>query len=414
MEKDNKFRRLYLDWWTIKKSTIYVAVISLVLIALLGFGGWYFWKNNSFTQTQEIPLNAAKVMSFEGDVRIIRASTRETERVIGTVYVAAGDTVQTQSDGKAQLQMIDGSTLSIRPNSTVIIRDNTSILGGTTTVKVSLGGGQINVKTEEQGATSNNIVEVKQVENKVSGQTEANFGINQTTNTGEIRISRGSVESNANGEKTVIRNGEYASIGTTGKVSPKEKLLDAPKLISPNTLEQFFVADSGITTVTLRWQKPEVLPTSHYRAEVATSPFFVAEGMITEQDPLKTPNLTLSKVSPGNYFWRIRSVATSGQISEWSEPRKFTVSTRDSSGVIKISDLRADNIGGNLYMVSGKTNSGAVIRVLGRETIAVGDGSFKLQVAISSGEVVIDALDEHGGKTRYSLSLSSGKFSRVS
>jgi FecR protein len=413
MNNGNKFRRIYLEWWTIKKSTIYVTIISLVLLGIIGFGSWYFWKNNSLSQTTEAPINAAKVMSFEGDVRIIRASTRETERVIGTVYVAAGDTVQTQSDGKAQLQMIDGSTLTIRPNSTVIIRDNTSILGGTTTVKVSLGDGQINVKTEEQSPATNNIVEVKQVENKISAQTDANFGINKTTDTGEIRISRGSIETNENGLKTVIKNGEYASIGTTGKVSPREKLLDSPKLISPNALEQYFVADSGVTNVTLRWQKPEILPTSHYIAEVATSPFFVAEGMIAKQETLKVPNLTLVKLAPGNYFWRIQSVASTGQISEWSEPRKFTVSTRDGSGIIKLSELRADNIGGNIYMLSGKTNAGAVIRILGRETVAVGDGSFKVQVAISTNEVFIEANDEHGGKTRYSFSVSSGKFSRV-
>jgi copper chaperone CopZ len=413
MKEDNKFRRIYLDWWTIKKSTIYVLVILLALLGGVGFGGWYLWKNANLTLTPEVPINAAKVMSFEGDVRIIRATTRETERVVGTVYVAAGDTVQTQSDGKAQLQMIDGSTLTIRPNSTVIIRDNTSILGGTTSVKVSLGDGQINVKTEEQNAATNNIVEVKQVENKIAAQTDASFGVNPATSTGEIRISRGSVESNAGGEKTIIKNGEYAAINTAGRVSQKEKLADPPKLISPNGLEQFFVGDSGKTDVTLRWQKPEVLPVSFYRAEVGTSPFFVPDGIVVQQEPLKTPNLTLAKLSAGNYFWRIRSVTNTGQISEWSEPRKFTVSTRDGSGKINLSDLKVDSIGGNLYMLSGKTSPGASIRVLGKQTIAVGDGSFKMQLTIPGNEVAIDALDEHGGKTRYSFSISTGKFSRI-
>ncbi len=411
-KNDQKFRRFYVDWWKIQRSTIYGFVIACVVIASLGYGGWWYWKNRNSIQLGEVPKNAAIISSFEGDVRIIRASTREVVRVTQTTYVAAGDTIQTQADGKTQLQMIDGSTLTIKPNSTVIVRDNTSIFGGATNVKVSLGGGQINVKTEDQSGESQNIVEVKQVENKVSGQTDANFGIKQKSDSGEIRISRGSVETSVNGEKVVIKDNEYASIASNGKVMPKEKSLDAPKLIAPPTLEQFFVSDAGSTDTTLRWQKSDNIPTAYYRVEIATSPFFVADSMIVEKEPLATPNLTLAKITAGNYFWRVRSVASSGQISDWSEPWKFTVAIRDTGGTLTLSDLKTENIGGNVYVVSGKTNPGTVIRIMGRETFAVGDGSFRMQVSASSNDITVEAGDEHGNKTRYSLNLSSGKASR--
>jgi hypothetical protein len=412
--KDPKFRRFYVDWWKIKRSTIYGLIVSCVVIGLLGYGGWWLWKNKESIQAGEIPKNAAIISSFEGDVRIIRASTREVVRVTQTVYVAAGDTIQTQADGKTQLQMIDGSTLTIKPNSTVIVRDNTSILGGSTNVKVLLGGGQINVKTEDQSSESQNIVEVKQVESKVSAQTDANFGVNPKTDSGEIRISRGSVETSVNGEKIVIKDNEYASIASNGKVMPKEKSLDSPKLIAPPTLEQVFVSDAGNTDMTLRWQKTDNVPTAYYRVEVATSPFFVADSMIIEKEPLVTPNLTLSKITAGNYFWRVRSVASSGQISDWSEPWKFTVATRESGGTLTLSDLKAESIGGNVYVVSGKTIPGTVIRILGRETFAIGDGSFRMQVSSASNEISIEANDEHGSKTRYLLNISTGKASRTS
>ena len=412
-KNDQKFRRFYVDWWKIQRSTIYGLIISCVVIALLAVGGWWLWKNRASIQTSEIPKNAAIISSFEGDVRIIRASTREVVRVTETVYVAAGDTIQTQADGKTQLQMIDGSTLTIKPNSTVIVRDNTSILGGPTNVKVSLGGGQINVKTEDQSGESQNIVEVKQVESKVSAQTEANFGINQKSDSGEIRISRGSVETTANGEKVVIKDNEYAAIAPNGKLSQKEKSLDSPKLIAPPTLEQFFVSDAGSTDITLRWQKTDNIPTAYYRVEVATSPFFVADSMTIEKEPLVTPNLTLAKITAGNYFWRVRSVASSGQISDWSEPWKFTVATRDVGKTLTLTELKAESIGGNVYVVSGKTIPGAVIRISGRETFAVGDGSFRMQVSASGNDISIEASDEHGGKTRYSLNLTGGKATRT-
>ena len=109
-----------------------------------------------------LPKDSAQIISFEGNVRIIRVTNRETERVTKSTYVQAGDTVQTQADGRAQIRMIDGSTLSVRPNSTVVISDSTSILGGTS-VRVKLNDGQINVKTNEQGDNTNNVVEIKRI-----------------------------------------------------------------------------------------------------------------------------------------------------------------------------------------------------------------------------------------------------------
>ncbi|MCV4640124.1 hypothetical protein OFB62_32995, partial [Escherichia coli] len=74
----------------------------------------------------EAPKDAARILSFEGDVRITRAATRETILVTKEIWVAAGDTIQTQADGKAIVQMVDGSVYTVRPNTTVIIRNNSS------------------------------------------------------------------------------------------------------------------------------------------------------------------------------------------------------------------------------------------------------------------------------------------------
>ena len=77
---DNKYRKFYVDWWNIRKSTIYW-VASIVLFAgLLSLGLWWASRNNWFIpqETSDVPKDAARIVSFEGDVRIIRAATRET------------------------------------------------------------------------------------------------------------------------------------------------------------------------------------------------------------------------------------------------------------------------------------------------------------------------------------------------
>src|SRR6476659_4049307 len=129
-EEDLKFRKFYIEWWNIRKSTIY-SLIALVVFAV-GATGFYWWasRHDWFSQVQatDAPANSAQILSFEGDVRVTRASTRETIVVTRPTFVAAGDTIQTQADGRAVLRMVDGSIFTVKPNSTIVVRDNSSLL----------------------------------------------------------------------------------------------------------------------------------------------------------------------------------------------------------------------------------------------------------------------------------------------
>lgn len=411
MEK--KYRKFYIDWWNIKKSTVYGIGAVLVFLILAIFGGWWAVKHDWFSKNTaaEIPKDAARLVSFEGDVRIIRAATRETILVTRETYLSAGDTIQTQADGKAQVRMIDGSSLSVRPNSTVVIRDNSSIFGGQN-VRVALDDGQINVKTQDQPEGTNNVVELKQTENRLFPQTDASFDINQTNGGGEIRISRGGVETNAGGEKTILKDGEFAALNPNGKLAPKEKLLAAPRLISPAVLEQIFAASNGAADATFRWQNAENGTGFSYGLQISTSPFFLKDSLVIEREPLAASSFSLANLTPGNYYWKVRATTPSGQTSEWSEPWKFTVIKREESQPLTASDWQIEKLGASLYLISGKTQPGATVRILGRETFAASDGGFRLQVSTPSAETTIEIGDEHGNRSRFVISLGTGKIIR--
>ena len=403
MEK--KFRKFYVDWWQIKRSTIYgIAALILSVAAIIG-GGWWLWQSDYFNHAPEItnaPKDAAKIISFEGDVRIVRAATRETIVVTRVTYVAAGDTIQTQADGRAQVQMIDGSVLSVRPNSTVVIRDSASIFGGTN-VRVTLGDGQINVKTQEQTEQTENVVEVLESENRVLAQTDASFNINDQ-NGGEIRISRGNVESNVGGERVVIKENEFAAV-TGGKIQPRESLLDAPKPVAPTNSEQISVA----TDVSFRWQRPEASSAVNFRLQIARSPFFVADSIVLERDALTSQIFTLANLAPGTYYWRLSASAASGQTSDWGEPWKFTVVKQSNGASLAADNFQVEAVGGSIYLISGRTQPGATVRIAGREIFAAADGSFRLQISSNSAAVAVEINDERGNRTRYSLNLNSAK-----
>ena len=167
-------------------------------------------------------------------------------------YAAAGDTIQTQADGRAVVQMIDGSVLSVRPNSTVVIRDNSSLFGGRN-VRVALDDGQLNVRTDQ--TDGENVVEMLESETRLRPETDASFNADPRANGGEIRISRGGVETSIGGEKTTIRENEFASLNN-GKITAREKLLTPPTPVSPANSAQ--VSDGGRgANVVFTWQDAE-------------------------------------------------------------------------------------------------------------------------------------------------------------
>lgn len=410
---ESKYRKFYVEWWNIKRSTIYKLVAIIVILGLLGFGGWWVLKSNWMVAQPEIndaPKDAAKVITFEGDVRIIRAATRETILVTRPTFITAGDTIQTQADGRARIQMIDGSVLSIRANSTVVIRDSNSLFGGPN-VRVTLDDGQINVRTEEQPENTENVVEVRESENKINPQTDASFGINQQSGGGEIRISRGSVETTVGGEKTIVRENEFAALDN-GRLSNKEKLIAPPVHNSPSSNEQMVGSLSGATDVVFRWQSPDVTSALVYSLQVAKLPSFAPDSMIIDRQGLTSPNFTLGGILPGTYYWRVQASSTSRQASTWSEHWKFTIVKREGSTAIGASDWQVEDLGGKIYRVGGKTQSGAIVRAQGKQTFATGDGSFLLQIISPTPQTTVEISDERGNRSSFVLNLNTGKVVR--
>jgi uncharacterized cupin superfamily protein len=401
------------DWWIVQKRAVHVTVILLAMGVTASAVALYVWKFGNPLKSVAMRSDVAagaRFMSFEGDVRVIHAATREVVLASSDTQLYPGDTVQTQADGRARITMADGSTVVVRPNSTIIIRDNASAEGGKkSNVHVVVDSGQMLVRTEEQNEGAKNVVETPKTTNRIGGQTQASFGVT-SEGTEEIRVNNGSVESSdRNGESTTVRAGEYVSVTRMGTMSKPQRLLDVPQPAQPRDLEKIVVGANGSASVSLRWQKPQSGVPSYYRVEVATSPFFVPAGKVIERDQLASTQFSATDLRPGAYFWRIRATASSGQISDWSEPLKFIVATKSNgSGAVSVSRLTGTYLGGNLYIIRGSSSPGTTISVLGREALTGPDGNFQLQITPTPDmrEVIILASDAQGNRSEYRLPLS--------
>jgi FecR-like protein len=407
----NKTSRFAFDWWIIQKRLVYLVIAIFALSSLAAGTAVYVWKyGNPFRNVAVVNHPAgARFVSFEGDVRVIRAATREMIPANAETELYPGDTVQTQANGRARIGLADGSTLLVKPNSTIIVRDNARADDGKkTNVHVVVDSGQLSVRTEQQADGTTNVVETPKTKNTVGEKTSASFGVNPE-GTEEIRVASGAIETtNQSGEKTSIREGEYVSVNNSGRLSAPQRLLDVPQPARPHDREQVLVGPNGAASVDLKWQRPQSGMPAYYRVEVATSPFFVADGKVIERDQLVATEFGASDLRPGVYFWRVRATAASGQASDWSEPLKFVVTTRGTGSQVAVSNLNTELLGGNIYLIRGKAEPGVTIRVSGRETIAGPDGSFQIQVtAASVRELNLEAQDSQGNNSLYKVSLSA-------
>jgi FecR protein len=407
-----KSSRFVFDWWVVQKRFVYLTIALLMVCALAGAGALYVWKYGNPLKNVGTGIKTsagARFISFEGDVRVIRAATRETLSASSDTELYPGDTVQTQASGRAKIGMADGSTLLVRPNSIITVRDNASADDGKkTNVHVVVDSGQMFVRTEQQPEGTSNVVETPKTKNKLGEQTGVSFGVN-SEGTEDIRVNTGEIETtNRVGEKTQIKGGEYVSVNPSGTVSRPQKLLDVPQPSQPRDLERVFAGATGSASVALKWLRPQTGSPAHYRVEVATSPFFVADGKVIERDQLVSTEFNASDLRPGVYFWRVRATATSGQTSDWSDPKKFIVSARGAGSQVPVLNLTAELLGGNIYLIRGRSEPGNTIRVAGRESLVTTEKSFQVQITAPANarEVTVEAQDPQGNSSYYKVALS--------
>jgi hypothetical protein len=407
-----QYKKFYVEWWKIRRSTIVGLVLIVVVVPSISLFAWYAIRNNWFTQENvpAAPKDAAQILSFEGDVRIIRAATRETIVVTKETFIAAGDTIQTQSDGKAIVQMVDGSVLTVRPNSTLIIKDNSSIFGGAN-VRVSLDDGQLQVRTEEQPANAENVVEMLDSETAVKPQTDASFNADGQSNGGEIRITRGSVDTTVGGSKTTLSENEFASLNN-GRITSKELLLAAPRPAQPADGAQVTDSSGSGVSVAFTWQDESTLPIAGYYIQVSRSPIFAADAILVDRSSLTSREFRLAGLQPGTYYWRVKSTSRSGQTSDWNPHYKFTVVRRGSSPSIDVAGWGVDPVGGNVYIINGRTQPGMLVRSQGNQIFSGSDGSFRLQVSSPLSEVAVEVSDDRGNRAGFVLSLRNSRVLR--
>jgi hypothetical protein len=339
----------------------------------------------------------ASFIFVEGDVAMQRAgrSTFETARQRQPLF--DGDFIRTGHNGSAEIMFTDGTLFTIRPGSLFEVRrPSASEASGS---EVKMVSGAVNVYTSASPSTvaTNDATAAIDKDSRVSVDVAQGEKTEVTTYRGKTTVSTGL--------NTVVLEGRQRVVAAarTGVLSPRVALPEAPVLLLPADNRTFDVATGG--DVELRWSR--VPDAARYRIQISRSRLFVPDANEVDLDD-RTGLSTSIKVSrEGSYFWRLAAINRGGVSSDWSAVRRFRMleePVRTGAGDTtppELSVLPPQQMG-NLFLIYGKTEKGAVVTVNAEPADVGADGSFKKTVTIERDGyaiLVIKAVDAAGNET---------------
>jgi hypothetical protein len=158
--------------------------------------------------------------------------------------------------------------------------------------------------------------------------------------------------------------------------------------------------------VDLKWTKvPEAV---RYRLQISRSRLFVPDATEVDLDDRVQTQARVKVSREGSYFWRVAAIDPSGITSDWSLVRRFKMATEPikagSGGDTTPPDLTVfpPQQMGNLFLIYGKTEPGAIVTVNAEPADVEPDGSFKKTITVErdgAAVLVVKSVDASGNET---------------
>ncbi|HZS44756.1 MAG TPA: FecR domain-containing protein [Blastocatellia bacterium] len=388
-----------LDWYFISRRSAFVFITLALFLVGGGTSAYLYLTKAAGPADVKGDKQIAHFVSIEGNVKVKRTSTSYFVAVNRSTPLETGDTVQTDTDGQAKIQFIDGSSYSLGPDSTMVIRLHVfDTKSGTSTVNVAVGSGQVKVATSGHNESINEV-QTTGASSEFDPNTKAVVAASREGDT-KIDVTEGAARvTTQDGVKTRVEADERLEVASSGKIISHEKLLPSPRLAEPS--DAFVIRSNGDTaTVTLSWTP--VSGAVRYHVAVSTSRFFTK--IVAESQDVRSARLVVERMEPGRYFWQVKAFDGTGRSSVFSDPFQFTVIGKSSDGAhgIEVYLDEVTGLGPYLYEVKGRTVAGAQVRINGVKVNQVdGDGRFTALIKVTdSREIVVEAEDQSGNHGR--------------
>jgi len=340
------------------------------------------------TANVEAGPQQAHFTNIDGTVRVKKISTNSWITAEYNVTLEKGDVIQTSSQGIAKIVFADLTNYTVKPDSLIVVQENSVNAGQQTKVAVEVTTGTVDLSTATMGAGSKSQVIVAGSTTSFAPETAAEVVNDPRKDEHEILVKKGAGEIERNGETVKLQNFEKVTFTSDSPQMTKSKEIGPPTLILPPNMMPVFLDSASNKGVEFSWTPVDGV--KKFRVRVSRNPYF--SSLVMSPAPVvESTQIELSHLPEGPYYWSVQSIGENGKESVQSEKNRFTVIPKGADRAAIALDLDEFSQHGHVIEVRGRTEPSARVMVNGMEVANIGpDGSFHHFTAqLPSGENVI-------------------------
>jgi len=263
------------------------------------------------------PAGEAQFIAVQGAVDFRRGESGDWQPARSRVTLYAGDYVKTAERSSAEVMFQDGTVVTVRPDTVILVDRSRSLLGFGGERSVALEYGWVNLSTA-QGTSK---VRTPSASALVRQDSQALVSYDERERVGRFATYQGNMEvSTAEGRTEQVA--ELQQVTQSGKALSKPRPLpEIPELAAPRDGQVFELEAEQLE---LTWQP--VSGAERYALQVSRSQHFVDNIIdVEDRDNLKA---TLGLRGEGSFMWRVAAFGSEGVMGPWSAPRGFRVASR--------------------------------------------------------------------------------------
>ena len=336
--------------------------------------------------TGVVTSQQAHFTALDGTVHVKRGNDNTWVAADYKIPLEKGDVVQTGSEGMAKVVFNDGTSYTVKPDSLIVIEENSANDQQQTNVAVAVSTGTVDLSTASYNQGSKSQVIVAGATASLAPESAAQVHNDPKADQHEILMKKGTGEVSRNGETVQLANWEKISFHGQETHMEKAKETGPPTPIAPANMAPLFTSGEATKTVEFSWTA--MANATGYRLQISRNPFF-SSTLVDKK--VNTAAVTVSGLGEGAYYWMVQSYDAAGKESVESEKNRFTIISKGKAAEAIALELDPFIQHGHVIEVTGKTQTGARVMVNGSEVpMIASDGSFHyFTPPLPPGEAVI-------------------------
>jgi hypothetical protein len=349
-------------------------------------------KGSSAAASQQAHFTA-----LDGTIRVRKGNGNSWINADYSVPLEKGDVVQTGAEGMAKIVFNDGTNYTVKQDSLIVIEENSANEQQQTNVAVAVTTGTVDLTTATYVQGSKSQVIVAGAKASLAPDSSAMVHNDSKADRHEILVKKGSTDIERNGESVRLSSWEKVNFQSESKTMERGKEIGPPTPIAPGNMMPVFITP-GEKSKEVEFSWTPMANAAGYRLRISHNPYF--SSLLLDRK-VESPNVVVTGLAPGAYYWSIESYDASGKESVESEKNRFTIISKTKEKIELSLDLNPFVQHGHVIEVTGNTEAGARVMVNGREVPIVGDdGSFHyFTPPLPNGEnlITVTAQNSKGG-----------------